>query len=156
MLFDLLPAIQQPEIPAVNATATARSLARLFAVLAGGGEADGVRLVSQASIDRFRTIEMHAPNALELEFDPIPSTVEIHLRMLGYHGSSRPFGMPPRLGPSSTAFGHDGYGGQLVFADPERPLAAAFVRSELTAAPTYSASLLDVLYGCIEGGHPEA
>ncbi len=110
-------------------------------MLAGGGHADGVRLVSRAVIDRFRTIEIYAPNALELEGDPAPSTVELHKRMLGYHGSSLPHGLPGRLGPSATAFGHDGLGGQLAFGDPERSLAAAFVRSQLTSVPTYSGSV---------------
>ena len=145
-----LPALLEPEIPAVNATATAAGLAGLYAVLASGGQSDGVRLVSAASIERFRTIEICAPNAIELEPDPEPRTVELHKRMLGYHGSSRPFGLPGRLGPSPTAFGHDGLGGQIAFADPERSTAAAFVRSRLTSDPRYSARLLELLYACTE------
>lgn len=57
--------------------------------------------------------------------------------------SSVPFGLPPRLGPSSTASGHEGTGGQIAFADPERSITAAFLRSQLTTAPTYSAGLLE-------------
>jgi CubicO group peptidase (beta-lactamase class C family) len=126
-----LPAFQEAEIPALNGTGTARSIARLFAVLAEGGELDNIRLVSQSSIRRFRTVQIYAPNALELEADPPGNAVELHMRMLGYHGSSKPFGLPRRLGPSRTAFGHDGAGGQVGFADPEAGIAAGFVRSSV-------------------------
>jgi len=143
-----LPAFQEAEIPAINGTATARSLARLFAVLAEGGELEGVRVVSQASIRRFRTIQINAPNALDLEGDPPGDAIELHRRMLGYHGSSKPYGLPRRLGPSDSAFGHDGAGGQVAFADPKAGIAAAFVRSQWTWTTTYSARLLELVYSC--------
>ena len=142
------PALLAPEISAVNATATARSLARLYAVLASGGEFEGVRLVPGPVIEQFRRLQICAPNAVEMEADPPPRTVELHRRMLGYHGSSRPYESAGRLGPSPTAFGHDGLGGQLAFADPERSIAAAFVRSQMTSRSRYSADLLDRLYDC--------
>ena len=146
------PALLEAEVAAINATATARSLARLYAVLSAGGETGGTRLVSRASVDRFRLLEMLAPNALELEWDPPTKTIELHRRMLGYHGSSKPFGLPRRLGPSETAFGHDGVGGQVAFADPERSIAAAFVRNRLTSTPWFSARLLELLYDCASRG----
>lgn len=154
-LIDNIESLNDPgflaaEIPAINGTATARALGRLYAMLAGGGAIDGVRILSPESIDRFRTVQIHGPNAMELAWDPAPSTVELHTRMLGYHGSSKPFGQPRRLGPSPTAFGHDGLGGQIAFADPERSIAAAFVRNRVTFAPTYSERLLELLYDCSE------
>jgi CubicO group peptidase (beta-lactamase class C family) len=144
-----VPSFQEAEIAAVNGTATARSLARLFAVLAQGGVLDGVRLVSEDSIRMFRTLQIHAPNALEVEADPPGDTVELHMRMLGYHGSSKPYRLPRRLGPSDTAFGHDGAGGQAGFADPEAHLAVGFVRSHFTFNTSFSGRLFDVLYGCL-------
>jgi CubicO group peptidase (beta-lactamase class C family) len=140
-----LPSFQEAEVAAGNGTATARSLARFFAVLAQGG--DG--LVSEESIRKFRTLQIHAPNALELESDPPGETIELHERLLGYHGSSRPYGLPRRLGPSDTAFGHDGAGGQVGFADPEARLAVGFVRSHFTFDTSFSGRLFDVLYGCL-------
>jgi CubicO group peptidase (beta-lactamase class C family) len=141
-----LPALLEAEIPAVNGTAAASSLARLYSVLAVGGEADGVRLVSREAIDRFRSLEILGPNAIELEYDPPTQEVELHHRMLGYHGSSKPFGLPRRLGPSQTAFGHDGLGGQIAFADPESSLAMAFLRSQPTGEPLFSARLIEMVY----------
>ena len=142
------PAIAGPEMAGANGTATAAALAGLYDVLAGGGEVGGRRFVTPASIERFRTLQIMAPNALELEADPDPSTVELHRRMLGYHGSSRLPGQPGRLGPSETAFGHDGAGGQIAFADPERSLSVGYVRSQLTGDPAHSAALLERLYAC--------
>src|SRR5204863_3885901 len=113
------------------------------------GEFEGVRLVSAATIRRFRTIQINAPNALELEGDPPGEAIELHQRMLGYHGSSKPFGSPRRLGPSDTAFGHDGAGGQVAFADPERRLAVGFVRNLFTFDTAFSGRLFDALYACL-------
>src|SRR5205085_9408751 len=152
-VFDNIPAVNSPayleaEVPGCNGTGTARSIARMFAMLAEGGELDGVRLVSQSSIRRFRSVQIMAPNALELEADPPGNTVELHMRMLGYHGSSKPFGQPRRLGPSDTAFGHYGAGGQVAFADPEKGIAAGFLRSQWTSTPTFSGRLIELVYRC--------
>jgi CubicO group peptidase (beta-lactamase class C family) len=143
-------ALLAPEMAGVNGTATAAALAGMYNALASGGESGAVRLVSRASIETFRTLQIQGPNALELEPDPDPATVELHQRMLGYHGSSRPPGGSGRLGPSATAFGHDGAGGQIAFADPEHAIAAGFVRSQMTMEPGYSAVLLERLYACAE------
>jgi hypothetical protein len=90
---------------------------------------------------------MYPPNALELEADPPPHAVELNMRMLGYHAGSKPFGLPRRLGPSRTAFGYDGAGGQLGFAEPGAGIAAGFVRSQFTST-TYSGRLLELLHAC--------
>lgn len=47
-----------------------------------------------------------------------------------------------------SAFGHDGAGGQVAFADPEAGIAAAFVRNQMTSNTAFSGRLLDVLYAC--------
>lgn len=145
-------ALLEPEMAGANGTATAAALAGMYDALACGGVAGGVRLVSPESIARFRTLQIQGPNALDLEADPDPATVELHQRLLGYHGSSRPPGGSGRLGPSATAFGHDGAGGQIAFADPERSIAAAFVRSEMTQDQGWSAQLLERLYACAGPG----
>src|SRR4029079_8906753 len=118
----------------------------VFALLAEGGELDGIRLVSQSSIRRFRTVQVIAPNALEMEADPPAYLVQLHTRLLGYHGNSNPFGLPRPFGPTGTAFGHGGAGGQVGFADPETGIAVGFVRSQFTSTPTYSAELIELLY----------
>ena len=138
---DQLPSIfNQPEflaaeVPAGNGVAAGRDLARMYALLAGGGELDGVRLVSPESIARF-----NVPQA-----QWVPGTPWIGM---GYH----------RLGgetyaASETAFGHGGAGGALGFADPERGVGFGLVknrmRSELPGAAT---DLVAAVYACLDEG----
>ncbi len=110
----------QAVIPAANGQFTARSLARMYAMLAGGGELDGVRVLSE---DRVREImQVQSRSRDRVLFIPM------HWRM-GYH---RVF----TLGVSApAAFGHYGYGGSGAFCDPERRLAAALVLNFGTGTP---------------------
>lgn len=100
-------------IPAANGLFTARSLARMYAALAGGGEIDGVRLLSAATLAR----------ATELQ-EPVAGRVVIPFDMrwrLGYHGVATTRGIPKQ------AFGHFGFGGSGAWADPRRDLAVALI-----------------------------
>jgi len=78
--------------------------------------------------------------------------VQLHTRLLGYHGNANAFGLPRPFGPTDTAFGHGGAGGQVGFADPEAGIAAGFVRSQFTSTPTYSGELIELLYRCAGRG----
>jgi CubicO group peptidase (beta-lactamase class C family) len=110
----------QAVIPAANGQFTARSLARMYAMLAGGGELDGVRLLSA---DRVREIDrVYGRRRDRVLFIPM------HWRM-GYH---RVF----TLGVSAPqAFGHYGYGGSGAFCDPERNLAVALTLNSGAGTP---------------------
>ena len=97
-------------IPAANGIFTARSLARLYAMLAGGGELDGVRLLSRETVERATLVQNRGIGRVV----PYP----MHWR-LGYH-------RVPTLGTSlQNAFGHFGFGGSGPFCDPDRELAVA-------------------------------
>jgi CubicO group peptidase (beta-lactamase class C family) len=100
-------------IPAGNGLFTARSLARMYAALACGGELDGVRLLSRATLQR--AIERQSPTRAQavLPFD-------MRWR-LGYHGIATSRGSPYH------AFGHFGFGGSGAWADPTRELAVALI-----------------------------
>ncbi len=108
-------------IPAANGQFTARSLARMYAMLAGGGEIDGVRLLSD---ERVREIcRVHSRTRDRVLFIPM------HWRM-GYH---RVFA----IGVSAPmAFGHFGYGGSGAFCDPARNLAVGFTVNSGVGTPT--------------------
>lgn len=109
------------EIPAVNGTFTARSLARLYAALAGGGEIDGVRIMS----------EEHAARLSELQVDDRDYVIKINMKWrLGYH---RAFTAGR---PALRSFGHFGFGGSGAWADPETDLAVAFVTNDNTKTST--------------------
>jgi CubicO group peptidase (beta-lactamase class C family) len=100
-------------IPAANGLFTARSLARMYAALAGGGKIDGVRLLSARTLARATEVQTRAPGQVVMPFD-------MRWR-LGYHGVLTTRGVP-RL-----AFGHFGFGGSGAWADPRRELAVAFI-----------------------------
>jgi CubicO group peptidase (beta-lactamase class C family) len=100
-------------IPAANGLFTARSLARMYAALAGGGAIDGVRLLSRETLERATEPQTEAPRRIVIPFD-------MRWR-LGYHGVFTTLGIPRR------AFGHFGFGGSGAWADPQRDLAVALI-----------------------------
>jgi len=100
-------------IPAANGLFTARSLARMYAALAEGGELDGVRLLSRATLARATEVQTRPAGRVVIPFD-------MRWR-LGYHGVFTTRGVP------RNAFGHFGFGGSGAWADPRRRLAMAFI-----------------------------
>jgi len=100
-------------IPAANGLFTARSLARLYAVLANGGTLDGVRLLSPETLAQALTEQAAPPGRVVIPFD-------MRWR-LGYHAVFTTRGVPAR------AFGHFGFGGSGAWADPRRNLAVALI-----------------------------
>jgi CubicO group peptidase (beta-lactamase class C family) len=98
-------------IPAGNGLFTARSLARMYAALAGGGELDGVRLLSETQLVKATEMQSEGEGRSVLPID-------MKWR-LGYHG------VPTTRGMVRRAFGHFGFGGSGAWADPERQLALA-------------------------------
>ena len=108
------------EIPAFNGVFTARSLARMYAMLAGGGELEGKRFLSSATLKR----------ATEVHSRRLDAVVGFPMRWrLGYHlvGTSR--GILP------NAFGHFGYGGSGAWADPDRNLSVAMTLNRVAGTP---------------------
>jgi len=99
-------------IPAANGMFTARSLARLYAVMANDGELDGVKLMSPQRVREISQIQSRKVDRVV----PIP----MHWR-LGYH---RVFTTGPR---TPHAFGHFGFQGSGAWCDPTRHLAVGFI-----------------------------
>ena len=100
-------------IPSANGLFTARSLARMYAALANGGEIDGVRLMSRATLAR--ATELQVPTAGR-------SVIPIDMRWrLGWHGVATTRGFLRR------AYGHFGFGGSGAWAEPNRKLAVALI-----------------------------
>jgi CubicO group peptidase (beta-lactamase class C family) len=108
------------EVPALNGVFTARSLARMYAVLSEGGQLDGTRFFSEETIRR----------ATQIQSRKLDAVVGFPMRWrLGYHtvGTSR--GILP------SAFGHFGYGGSGAWADPDRRLAIAMTLNRVSGTP---------------------
>jgi CubicO group peptidase (beta-lactamase class C family) len=148
------PRVRGTEVAAANGSATARGLAKVYAMLALGGEIDGVRIVSSESVELFRKQSVFAPAVGMLDV-PLPNGEFATQKMrygLGYALNQRWPGGSPLYGPVDTSFGHNGAGGQLGFADPVNRLAVGYVRNHLTVVQDHSAALLDSVYSCSSPG----
>ena len=107
--------VEQP-MPSGNGCFTARSLARMYVCLAGGGELDGVRLVSEKTVAR----------AIEPQNDRPDLILGFPMQWrLGYHGVLTSAAVLPR------GFGHNGYGGSGAWGDPDRELAVVYTLNAL-------------------------
>ena len=141
------------EMPFGNGTATARSLARLYAMLAMGGELDGVRIVSTDSVRVFSEQQISMPDQLMVQAAPPGARWLVKVpvrRSLGFLLNPCLRGEKPRFGPNPASYGHDGAGGQLSFCDPDRRISIGFVRSHLSSSSAFSLKLIDATYACAQ------
>jgi CubicO group peptidase (beta-lactamase class C family) len=117
-----LPAVREAMLPSAGGITNARSLARMYAALANGGELDGVRLLRPETIAA-ATVPHTAP------VDGAREEVNF---ALGYRLGGTYFSPPSLLramSTRSTVFGHSGAGGTMAFADPERHFAIAILHN---------------------------
>lgn len=117
-----LSQVRQAILPSSGGLANARSLARMYACLANGGELDGVRLLRPETIAA-ATVPQTAPVDGRRE--------EVNFA-LGYRCGGTYFSYPSLLRAMSTrsaVFGHSGAGGTMAFADPERRFAFAMTKN---------------------------
>ncbi|MGB5285164.1 MAG: serine hydrolase domain-containing protein [Polyangiales bacterium] len=108
------PSFWKACLPAMNGVATARSLAKMYAPLAMGGELDGVRLVSEEVIRKASEVQTKRADRVTL--------YPLHWK-LGYHRTDA------FLMDVPAAFGHFGLGGAGGWANPEHKLSFAFLHS---------------------------
>lgn len=110
--------LRRLEMPWMGMYTTARSLARVYAALAAGGQIDGVRIVQERSL-----LPLHHPQSWS-NHDRV-----LHKPMgfsLGFQKEESHL-----FSPDGSSFGHSGVGGALGFADPHRRLAFAYVPNGL-------------------------
>jgi CubicO group peptidase (beta-lactamase class C family) len=110
--------VRRAVIPGAGAITNARSLARMYAVLAAGGDLNGVRLLSP---ERIRIATTAQPENAE----------SAEIRWWTAHGLGYTLGGGP--GPRADqpqAFGYEGIG-TIGFADPGRKFAFAFLKNLL-------------------------
>ncbi len=127
-LLDVADAMNRPQVrravvPGAGAIGNARSVARLYAMLAGGGELDGTRILAR---DRVATLS-----------EPEPEDVDsAGVRWWTAHslGYTLGGGPGPREG-HPQAFGYEGVG-TIGFADPGRNYAFAFLKNRLDLSET--------------------
>ncbi|MEO7933392.1 MAG: serine hydrolase domain-containing protein [Chthoniobacterales bacterium] len=107
--------VQQACIPASNGILNALSIARHYAALLPGG-VDGVELLSSERVK----IATRPQRLQHPETEDYPKSWGMGYQ-LGFEGSI--------YGPDSSAFGHDGYGGSVGFADPSLQMAVGITRN---------------------------
>ena len=112
------PSPHRVEIPGANAIGDARSIARLYACLAGGGELGGVRLLSEETVRRG-----HA----ELSRGLCAITRRPYAFAVGFELQTELM----RFGPPVTAFGHTGSGGSTHGCWPEEQVGFSYAMTEL-------------------------
>jgi CubicO group peptidase (beta-lactamase class C family) len=126
---------REAEIPSSNGHASARGLARVYSVLALGGTANGVQLLSPAAVENAGREQVHRKDLVA--GTPVRRTLGF---MLPEPGEPRP----------STAFGHPGMGGSLGFADPSKRLAMGYVMNKMIIGlDTRSNDLCRAIYSCL-------
>jgi len=114
------PDVMDASIPAANGFFTARSLAGVYAVLAGRGRLGDTRLLSEDTVRRIGEVQNDTPDLV---------LVAPMRWRLGYH---RVF---TSRGTIDEAFGHFGFGGSGGWADPSRDLAVAMVCNRGAGTP---------------------
>lgn len=108
---------RRAEIPAANGHASARGAAWIFAVLAAGGSLGRHRLLSPDGLARF-TAPRGGHVDLLLGAAP-PWAAGVGLNGMGL------------FGPNPRAYGHTGWGGSFVCADPDAGIAIAYVCNQM-------------------------
>ena len=111
------PEVHRAQVPGANGIGNAKSLARIYAATVG--DVDGVRLLQPATVERATTSNTPAG---EMDVVLIDETVFAMGFMLHRDGS--------RLsGPG--AFGHNGAGGSVAFADPARKMGFSYAMNTM-------------------------
>ena len=114
--------VRQACIPGAQGIMNARSGARFFAMLANGGELDGVRLLSE---DRVQTFNHPRPPS---DWDPVHG-VPHNGTIGGFHLPGSP-GMWP-AGTNPRVFGHNAAGGTVGWADPDARLGVMITHNRM-------------------------
>ncbi len=114
------PRILDNPVPAANGLFTARSLARVYAMIAEGGVLDGVEVLSRARVSELSEVQTRERDRV-LVFP-------MHWR-LGYHSAFT------TRGRVASGFGHFGYGGSGAWTDPQRRLSVAMINNRLGGGP---------------------
>nr|WP_232516519.1 serine hydrolase domain-containing protein [Thauera sp. K11] len=118
------PDVRRAEIAGVGGIFTARSNARFWAMLAQGGELDGVRLLSEELVATFST-----PRRASDEPDPVMFGMPLPLGIAGFWlGGEQP---PVAAAKHSRAICHPGAGNSIGFADPKTRLAVAITHNRM-------------------------
>lgn len=144
---------RRAEIPAGNGHANARALARIYSVLACGGQLDGVHLLDQGTIDDALSAWRVGPwfgwtDELRAAVGVPEELFELRF--------ARGFALNSRfayMGPNDAAFGYGGSGGSFSFADQEAKVSFAYAQNahlgQGQQRETRSGRVIEALYDAL-------
>jgi CubicO group peptidase (beta-lactamase class C family) len=122
--------IRKGVIPGVGGIANARSVSRIFAMMANGGELDGVRLLSPERVAKF-----HERREGSDEPDPVMFGQVMTLSTSGFWlFAKEPITYALK---TETAFGNPGVGNSLAWGDAAEKLAVSFCHNRLFQPQSY-------------------
>jgi len=131
---------RRAEIPAANGHTNARALARLYGVLAKGGDQDGYRLLTPATIQRAGKPLTDGRDAIL----PMHTSFGLGFMLATPHEC---------FGPNPNMFGHNGMGGSIGFADLDAQVGFGYAMNEMHSGywiiDPRPKALSDALYGCL-------
>ena len=118
------PDVRRAEVAGVGGIFNARSEARFWAMLANGGELDGVRLLSQKLVQT-----LNVPRDERDERDEVMFNIPLPISRGGFWlgGLNTPVCSPK----NPRALCHPGQGGSIGWADPDSRLAVAICHNRL-------------------------
>ncbi len=127
------------EIPGANGHGNARSVSRITAALACGGELDGVRLLSEKTIKQ----------SIEEQSYGTDLVLNIPIRFgLGWGLQSK----EQPIGPNPNVFYWGGYGGSVIAVDLDAKLSICYVMNKMVSTLTgdpRSEKLIEALYNSL-------
>ena len=129
------------EIAAANGQANARGIARIYGALAIGGELEGVRIIKPETIEKMIVEEWGLENDLVLG-RPMRRGRGVNLNY------------DENYGPNVNAFGHNGAGGSIGFADPKTKLSFGYAMNQMQPgieADTRGNRLVKSVLKCVYG-----
>jgi CubicO group peptidase (beta-lactamase class C family) len=133
------PAWRRAEIAGANGQSNARGIATVYAALAGGGELNGTRIISQTGLQA--ALQEEVDDQLDLVLGKPMRRARGFMLNTGYE-----------FGPNNASFGHTGAGGSIGFADPGQHLAVGYAMNQMQAdanATPRATLLLDAVYNCL-------
>ena len=134
------PDVRSKSFVSFGGIGSAASLAKFYAMLANGGELDGLRYFQPETIAQMTTT---LASGMDRVFQ-IPTAFSAGFMKHPEDARERIFGPAPR------AFGHPGAGGSHAFADPENGIGFAYVMNQMEQSllpNEKSLRLVEAIYG---------
>jgi len=131
---------REGEIASGSAHGNARGVARIYGAVARGGEVDGVRLASRASIEAMIKEQHHQVEIMQQR--PYRQALGILLNT-----PAAVF-----MGPNPRSFGHHGLGGSIGFADPDARVGFSYCCNKMHSVGTNgprAARLIEAVYSVL-------